>query len=104
MSINFQPILRGNLPEQDHIFSRSELSNADIPIEKINSIYNIRFIGGDDNRRKLDTPYEEWTKDLGNNKEMVFERHFIPAGEWSVAKFYEFLEARKVLMLSKLQY
>ncbi|MFA5180183.1 MAG: hypothetical protein WC405_02605 [Syntrophales bacterium] len=37
-AINFKPKLKGNLPEQDHIFSHDELKKAGIPEDKINSI------------------------------------------------------------------
>ena len=61
--------MKGNLTEQDHIFSQGELKTAKIPEEKIDSIYNIRLIGSSENKIKSQTPYSEWIKSIGGNKE-----------------------------------
>jgi uncharacterized protein with ParB-like and HNH nuclease domain len=104
MAINFTPQETGNLPEQDHIFSKDELQNASISDEKINSIYNIRYVSLDDNRSKGKTPYSEWVKGLGTHMEKVFKTHLIPQGQWSVESFDKFLEARKEEMLRQVDY
>lgn len=101
--INFQPRLKGNLPEQDHIFSQNELKCAGVPEEKINSIYNIRYIGGSENKIKSKTPFSEWMDSIGQSKEEL-KKHLIPDGEWSVENFNDFLKERKELIESKFEY
>ncbi len=101
-AINFAPRLKGNAPEQDHIFSRSELKKAGIPEDKFNSIYNIRYIGSTENKTKSNTPFQEWTQSIGSNKAEL-QKHLIPSGEWSIANFDGFLEARKRLIEKRLQ-
>lgn len=67
-SINFKPRMTGNLPEQDHIFSQNELKKFNIPDDKINSIFNIRYIGSSENKSKSNTPFEDWFKAVGTDK------------------------------------
>ncbi len=92
-SVNLSPLLDDNKPQQDHIFSKKEMKDAQIPKEKINSIYNIRLVSASDNRIKSDESYADWSVRLGNS---VSKSHFIPDGNWSVANFDAFLEARKI--------
>lgn len=102
-AVNFQPRYKGNLPEQDHIFSHDELKKAGIPEDKINSIYNIRYIGSTENKVKLNTPYSEWVDSFRDDRERKreFEKHLIPEGKWSVKNFDDFLEKRKELIQQK---
>ena len=92
-SVNLSPLLDDNKPQQDHIFSKKEMKVAQIPKEKINSIYNIRWVSASDNRIKSDESYDDWSVRFGNS---VSKSHFIPDGNWSVANFDAFLEARKI--------
>jgi uncharacterized protein with ParB-like and HNH nuclease domain len=102
-TINFQPRFRGNLPEQDHIFSRHELKEAGISEKDANSIANIRYISSDENRSKSSIPYSEWRASIGKNKAEL-DRHLIPEGEWNVEKFGEFLKRRRELIKNSLKY
>jgi len=104
MAVNFQPITDGNLPEQDHIFSKDELKKANIPEDKINSIYNIRFVSLIDNRKKSKMPFTDWVKQLDTNKDTVFKTHGIPQGSWTVDNFDAFLNERKILLQGNLVY
>lgn len=104
MAINFRPVTKGNLPEQDHIFSRDELQKAGVPSEKINSIYNIRYVTATDNRTKSSIPFSEWMAGLRENKNDVFKTHLIPYNHWSVDSFDEFLSARKKELLYQIEY
>lgn len=108
MAVNFNPIMNGSLPEQDHILSVDELSKANVPAERINSIYNIRYVLQTDNRKKSNTPFLDWVKDLDQRKDDVFETHFIPdfspEKPWTPDNFDDFLKARKALMVSKIEY
>ena len=103
-AINFNPIMKGNFPEQDHIFSKHELEKAGVVKEKINSIYNIRYVSLTDNRTKGKDTFDEWVEKLGDNKKKVFETHSIPDGEWNVSNFDNFLNVRKSIMLKALIY
>ena len=102
-SINFQPRMKGNLPEQDHIFSQSELGKAKIPDNKINSIFNLRYIGSSENKIKSKMPFAEWMKSLGGNEDEL-KKHLIPKGNWDVNNYDAFLLARKKLIEGRFQY
>lgn len=91
-TMDLAPLLEDSKPQQDHIFSKNELKTAKLPKEKINSIYNIRWVSSSDNRIKSDESFAEWYNRLGST---VTKRHFIPAGSWTVSNFDQFLEARK---------
>jgi hypothetical protein len=96
-AINFNPRMSGNLPEQDHIFSQAELKLAKISNEKMNSIFNIRFIGSNENKSKSGTPFADWMITARMDKD-ILERHLIPEGNWDVNNFDEFLSERKKLI------
>lgn len=102
-SINFQPRMKGNLPEQDHIFSQHELTKAKVPENKINSIFNLRYIGSSENKIKSKTPFAEWMKSLGGNDDEL-KKHLIPKGNWDVNNYDAFLLARKKLIEGRFQY
>ncbi|MEI9954869.1 MAG: hypothetical protein WDM90_00805 [Ferruginibacter sp.] len=92
-SVNLSPILDDNKPQQDHIFSKNEMKAAKIPKEKVNSIYNIRWVSASDNRNKSDESYSDWSVRIGNT---ITQNHFIPDGNWTVHNFDDFLNARKI--------
>ena len=98
-SVNFTPITTENLPQQDHIVSQSELKKAKITKEKINSIFNLRYVTGSDNRDKSDETFISWNQRLGNG---VLDNHYIPYGNWDGSNFDEFLENRKGMFLKQL--
>jgi hypothetical protein len=98
-SVNFSPLTSDNLPQQDHIVSQSELKKAKIPKEKINSIFNIRYVTASDNRIKSDQSFIDWNKRLGNT---VLDNHFIPHGNWDATNFDEFLTKRETLFLKQI--
>lgn len=102
-AVNFKPRAKGNLPEQDHIVSRAELQNAGIEEEKINTIYNIRYVSTTENRTKGDKTFNNWIESFSNADE-IRKEHRIPAGSWSAANFDAFIEARKRLLLSSFGY
>lgn len=102
-SINFQPRMKGNLPEQDHIFSQDELGRAKVPENKINSIFNLRYIGSSENKIKSKTPFSAWIKSVGANDDEL-KKHLIPKGDWSVNNYDDFLLARKKLIESSFKY
>jgi len=98
-SVNFSPLTHDNLPQQDHIVSQSELKKAKISKEKINSIYNLRYVTASDNRKKSDDSFIEWYEKLGN---AVLDSHFIPHGNWYSSNYDEFLAKRETLFLKQL--
>ncbi len=102
-SINFQPRMKGNLPEQDHIFSQHELGKVKVPENKKNSIFNLRYIGSSENKIKSKTPFAVWIKSIGANDDEL-KKHLIPKGNWSVNNYDDFLFARKKLIESSFKY
>jgi len=105
-AINFQPRFKGNLPEQDHIFSQDELREAKVPEDKINCIYNIRYSGSTENKIKGNTLFSEWIDSFSSDreKERELRKHLIPEGKWSIRNFYDFIEKRKELIQQKILY
>lgn len=103
-AINFSPTMKGNLPEQDHIFSKNELETAGVAEDKINSIYNIRYVTLTDNRKKSKTPFSEWVRGLKKDKDLVLAMHNIPNQDWTIGDFDIFLQERRKLLLASLQY
>ena len=97
---NFNVSSRNNLPEQDHIFSRDELKMAGFKEDEINSLFNIRYITSISNKKKSNTPFEEWVSKISLEEKKI---HLIPEGNWSVRDYKEFLEKRKELFLSKMK-
>lgn len=98
-SVNFAPLLDDNKPQQDHILSRNELKKGKIPVEKINSIFNLRFVSASDNRIKSDESFNEWRKRLGST---ILDNHFIPDQEWDSSKYDEFIIKRKEQVIKEI--
>lgn len=102
-SINFKPRMNGNLPEQDHIFSQNELKKAKISDDKINTIFNIRYIGSSENKSKSGTPFVDWMRAIGTDKD-ILKKHLIPEGNWDVNNYESFLNERKKLIENIFKY
>jgi len=101
-SINFQPSLNANIPEQDHIFSQDELKKKGIKENYINTIYNIRYVGKAPNQSKSNKPFEEWIKTQSQKDK---EMHLIPLNKnWTVNDYSEFIAERKKIILNNLTY
>jgi len=98
-SVNFTPSSKDNLPQQDHIVSQNELKTARVPKEKINSIFNLRYVTANDNRTKSDESFIEWSERLGNS---VLDNHYIPHGPWNASNYDTFLENRETLFLQQI--
>jgi len=98
-TVNLSPLLDDNKPQQDHIFSKNEMKTAKIPKEKINSIYNIRWVSASDNRNKSDETYTDWSTRMDDT---IKSNHFIPKGTWTVYNFDDFLEKRKELFIKQI--
>ncbi len=101
-SINFQPSLRANIPEQDHIFSQDELKKNGTPEEKINAVYNIRYVGKAPNQSKSNKPYADWIK---TQNQIDKEMHLIPLSKnWTINEYSDFIDERRTLILDSLNY
>lgn len=101
-SINFQPSLRANIPEQDHIFSQDELKQKGISERDINLIYNIRYVGKAPNQSKSNKPYSEWLK---TQTQIDKEMHLIPpARSWTINNYMDFISDRRIMILKTLNY
>lgn len=98
-NINYNPSSKNNLPNQDHIFSQSELEGASVPEDDINKIFNIRYITSIGNKIKTGTPFKEWIKTISPEER---KEHLIPDGEWDIETYHKFLEERKKLMLERI--
>lgn len=98
-SVNFSPLLDDNKPQQDHILSRNELKKGSIPVEKINSIFNLRFVSASDNRIKSDESFKEWRIRLGST---IMSNHFIPDKEWDYSLYDQFISERKEKVIKEI--
>ena len=108
-SIEFKPSSDKNFPQQDHIFSHHELSDAGRSDGDINRIGNIRLITKAKNCwEKSDMPFSEF---VANSKLDDLRMHLIPEyGEtgrenfnWPVEKYDEFVLAREELIMKKIK-
>ena len=98
-NINFGAINNGNLPQQDHIFSKKELKNNAISEEKINSIFNIQYLDAYLNQVKSGKPFSTWITLLS---EVDKRKYTIPKGTWSVNNFEDFMKERRQFFLTEL--
>jgi uncharacterized protein with ParB-like and HNH nuclease domain len=99
LKINFNTVFEAQTPQQDHIFSQSELEASGYNYSQINDIGNIRYVGASENKWKTDTPFSEWIKQTTDQER---RDHLIPLGKWDTAKYPEFIQQRKELILQKL--
>jgi len=97
---NFNVNAKSNLPEQDHIFSKSELKQAGLKDEDINSVYNIRYLTSIANKKKSNMSFQEWAESISKEE---MESNLIPEGEWSIKNYKDFLKERKKLFLEKMK-
>ena len=98
-NINYNPSSKNNLPEQDHIFSKKELEDANVSKVDIDRIFNIRYISSIGNKRKSGTPFKEWVKTISAEEK---KEHLIPEGDWDVETYDKFLQERKKLIMDKI--
>jgi hypothetical protein len=97
--INFNVLDKKGRPQQDHIFSYKELSDAGFTKEKIDDIGNIRFVSTYDNQSKQDKLFKEWIKNISDEERKL---HLLPTENyWN--NYEEFIGERKRLMLEKLK-
>ena len=100
-AINFQPALKANIPEQDHIFSQDELTKAGYKDKEINTIFNIRHVGKAPNQSKSNKPFSEWIKTQEDNDKKM---HLIPDENWDVSEYTKFIEKRRELIINAFEY
>jgi len=98
-NLNFKPKFKGNLPQQDHIFSIDELKDR-YKEEIIHNIGNIRFVSAAENNWKKNTPFNIWIKQISDDEK---EKHLIPDGEWDIKNYKEFLQKRRELIFTKIK-
>lgn len=98
-NIDFNASYNGNLPQQDHIYSQSELRKNGADEKLINSIFNIQYLDAHLNKSKNDMKIDEWMKKYSPEDKL---KHLIPNGEWNIDNYQEFLEQRKKLIKTKL--
>jgi len=112
---NYQPILKENKPQIDHIFPQSVLKkikiknpeNGKMNIMKYkwferDQIANLMLLTAKENGAsgKLDTLPKDWFKDKDDE---YLQRHLIPNNRelWELDRFEDFIKARKKLILDK---
>lgn len=112
---NYQPSLKENKPQVDHIFPQSVLKKIKIENPETgkrnimkykawdrNQIANLMLLTASENGSggKTDTMPIDWFAD---KDEAYLEKHLIPRDKtlWELEKFEDFLEARKLLILEK---
>lgn len=100
LKLNFNPVFEGETPQQDHVFSQDELGKTGYSESLINDIGNIRYVAASENQWKKATPFSQWISQTTIEEK---ENHLIPPGDWKTANYEDFLEARKKLMLQRLQ-
>lgn len=102
--IEFHPSSDRNYPQQDHIFSQSELKEAGITEGEINRIGNMRLVTCDENCYwKNDMPYHEF---IEKTKPELLKMHLIPeypekgsgSYNWPVLEFSTFLDKREAMI------
>lgn len=115
---NYQPALRDNLPNIDHIFPQSELKNIKeinpetgrrtlMKYDKTyrNQIANLMLLTAAENQAqgKGDMLPDVWFTINERDNIDYRNRHLIPDNPelWKLEKFEEFLEERKILILEK---
>ena len=112
-SIDFNPLLSGNLPTIDHIFPKSKLrkekitspqngsQGAKYSLKEINQFANLMVLSKDENTiEKNDMSTEEW---LSMKNEEYFDLHYLPKEKrlWELDNFPEFIEERKKILRKK---
>jgi uncharacterized protein with ParB-like and HNH nuclease domain len=99
-TINFQPVLEANIPQQDHIFSQDELKDKHTN-QEINTIFNIRYVGKAPNQSKSNRPFAEWIKTQSEDDKKM---HLIPDGEWDISEYSKFIDERKNKIIKAFKY
>jgi uncharacterized protein with ParB-like and HNH nuclease domain len=99
-TINFQPVLKANIPEQDHIFSQDELKDK-YTEQEINTIFNIRSVGKAPNQSKSNKPFSERIKTQSEDDRKM---HLIPDGDWDIDGYPKFIDERKNEIIKSFKY
>ena len=115
---NYQPSLQNNQPQLDHIFPQSALKQIKLPnpeTGKMNmmkygwalrdQIANMMLLTAEENGAGCKT--DQLPKDFfSDKKEEYLDLHLIPKDKelWEIENFEQFVEARKVLIISKFEY
>lgn len=99
-TINFQPVLEANIPQQDHIFSQDELKDNHTD-QEINTIFNIRYVEKAPNQSKSNRPFTEWIKTQSDDDKKM---HLIPDGKWGISEYSRFIDERKNKIIEAFKY
>jgi len=113
---NYQPALKDNIPNVDHIFPKSKLKGQCIPVpetgenragtkEEINQLANLMLLTAAENQAggKGKTLPADWFSHPDRDNPEYRAKHLIPEDRelWKVENFLAFIEARKQLILQK---
>jgi len=100
LKLDFNPVFKGETPQQDHVFSQNELKDAGYSESDRNDIGNIRYITASENQRKSNIPFSKWITQISEEEKKI---HLIPPGDWNLDRYPLFLKERKKLMLERLR-
>jgi len=113
---NYQPALRDNQPNVDHIFPKSELKKEvarDIESQQmrsctkdeINQLANLMLLTAAENQAggKGKILPEVWFSDPSRDNEAYRTKHLIPSDRelWKLVNYFDFIEARKAMILDQ---
>ncbi|MGZ4864497.1 MAG: DUF4268 domain-containing protein [Halobacteriota archaeon] len=104
--INFQPSLRGNVPEVDHIFPKSKmLRTYKQPSSIVNNIGNYMLLEKTLNINKTNKLPERYFSEALQEQPEFYARNLIPSDPslHQSEHFQEFVEARRALILETIK-
>ena len=89
----------------DHLHPAASYKNAIAEWSTYNSILNLEMLDANENESKNDKPLKQWVAEETKNsdRQAFLKNHLIPDVDLSLNKFNEFIEARKALLVSKLE-
>lgn len=89
----------------DHLHPAASYNNAIAEWSTYNSILNLEMLDANENESKNDMPLKLWVAEETKNsdRQAFLKNHLIPDVDLSLNKFNEFIEARKTLLVDKLE-
>lgn len=113
---NYQPALRDNQPNVDHIFPKSELKKPVVrdaenqllracSKDEINQLANLMLLTASENQAggKGKILPSVWFSDPSRDNDEYREKHLIPADRelWKLENYFQFIEARKEIIMQR---
>lgn len=106
-TVNFQPMLNGNVPEIDHVFPKTKMLSAPYkyPYRLVNNIGNYMFLESSLNKSKTDTLPEEYFPQVLKDRPNFYERYLIPKDRrlHKPGRLDEFVKARRQMIFETIK-